>query len=180
MSRVGLRPIEIPAGVTVTLGPTVKVKGPKGEMSRTIPTVCDVKQEGDTIYVTRSVEDRIHRSMHGLTRTLIANLITGVTEGFSKSLEINGVGYKAEVKGKDLVLTLGFSHPVIYPVPDGITIEASEPTKIKVSGIDKQKVGQVAAEIRGFRPPEPYKGKGVRYADEQVQRKAGKTAASAG
>jgi len=179
MSRVGLVPIEIPSGVTVTLDlPSVTAKGPKGEIKRDVPTVCDIKMEGNTIFVTRTSNDRVLRSMHGLTRTLIANLVEGVHKGFSKELEIIGVGYKAEAKGKELVLTLGFSHPVNYPVPDGITIETPEPTKVKISGIDKQAVGQVAAEIRGFRPPEPYKGKGVKYVDEQIQRKAGKTAAS--
>lgn len=157
--------------------PEVHVKGPKGELKQTVPTLCDIKQEGDTIQVTRKTNDRVHRSMHGLTRSLIANMVEGVTNGFSKELEIIGVGYKAEMKGKELVLTLGFSHPIHVAPPEGIVLEAPELTKVKVSGIDKQQVGQVAAEIRGFRPPEPYKGKGVKYIDEQVQRKAGKTAA---
>lgn len=179
MSRVGLVPIEIPSGVTVTFDlPSVTAKGPKGEISQKIPTVCDIKMEGNTIFVTRSTNDRKLRSMHGLTRTLIANLIEGVTAGFTKELEIVGVGYKAEVKGKELVLTLGFSHLVNYPVPEGISIETPAPTKIKISGINKQAVGQVAAEIRHFRPPEPYKGKGIKYVGEQIQRKAGKTAAT--
>ena len=178
MSRVGLKPIEIPSGVTVTLDlPKVTAKGPKGEISQDVPTVCEIKMEGDTIYVTRDSDDRTLRSMHGLTRTLIANLIEGVSTGFKKELEIIGVGYKAESKGKELILTLGFSHPVNYPIPEGIKIETPEPTKITVSGINKQVVGQVAAEIRGYRPPEPYKGKGVKYVTEQIQRKAGKTAA---
>ncbi len=171
--------MNIPAGVTISLNlPEVTVKGPKGELRQNLPTVCDVQQEGDTLLVTRSTDDRKDRSMHGLTRTLLANMVEGVTEGFSKELEIIGVGYKAEVKGKEIVLTLGYSHVIHYPMPEGITIEAPELTKIKVSGVDKQKVGQVAAEIRNFRPPEPYKGKGVKYVDEQIQRKAGKTAAS--
>jgi large subunit ribosomal protein L6 len=179
MSRVGKRPIPIPAGVTVTLdAPRITVKGPKGELSKALPDVCEVKQEGEEVVVTRPSEDRIHRSMHGLTRTLVANMIEGVNQGFSKDLEIVGVGWKAEAKGSELVLTLGFSHPIHYPSPEGITLETPEPTKIKVSGMDKQQVGQVAAEIRNFRRPEPYKGKGVKYADEQIQRKAGKTAAS--
>ena len=126
--------------------------------------------------VTRPSDDRVHRSMHGLTRTLVANMIEGVSNGYSKELEVVGVGWKAETKGKELVLTLGYSHPIHYPAPEGISIETPEPTKIKVSGIDKQQVGQVAAEIREFRRPEPYKGKGVKYVDEQIQRKAGKTA----
>jgi large subunit ribosomal protein L6 len=158
----------------------VTVKGPKGTLTQDVPTVCQVKLEGDTVFVTRTEETREQRSMHGLTRTLIANMVQGVSEGFSKELEIVGVGYKAESKGKTLVLTLGFSHPINYAVPEGITVEAPEPTKLKVSGADKQKVGQVAADIRGFRPPEPYKGKGVKYIDEQIQRKAGKTAVSGG
>ncbi len=179
MSRVGLKPIPVPSGVTVSLDrfPEVSVKGPKGELTQTLPDVCTIRQEGDTIFVTRSSEDRIARSMHGLTRTLLANMIQGVSEGFTRELEIVGVGYKAEAKGRQLVLTLGFSHPVNYAVPEGITIETPEPTKVRVSGIDKQKVGQVAAEIRAYRPPEPYKGKGVKYAGEVIQRKAGKTAA---
>ena len=179
MSRVGKRPIPIPAGVTVSLDlPRVTVKGPRGELSQTLPDVCEIKQEGDDVVVTRPSEGRIQRSMHGLTRTLVANMIEGVSQGFSKDLEIVGVGWKAESKGKELVLTLGFSHPIHYPAPEGITLETPEPTKIKVSGNDKQQVGQVAAEIRSFRRPEPYKGKGIKYADEQIQRKAGKTAAS--
>jgi len=179
MSRVGKRPIPIPAGVTVTLDPPrVTVKGPRGELSKALPDVCEIKLEGDEVLVTRPSEDRIHRSMHGLTRTLVANMVEGVSQGFSKDLEVVGVGWKAESKGKELVLTLGYSHPIHYPTPEGITLETPEPTKIKVSGNDKQQVGQVAAEIRNFRRPEPYKGKGVKYADEQIQRKAGKTAAS--
>jgi len=181
MSRVGLKPINVPSGVSVTLNlPEVAVKGPKGELKQNVPTICQIKLEGDTIYVTRDSNERQKRAMHGLTRTLIANMVEGVNNGFSKELEIVGVGYKAEVKGKELVLTLGFSHPVHFPFPDGITIEAPELTKIKVIGIDKQQVGQVAAEIRALRPPEPYKGKGVKYIDEHIQRKAGKTAASGG
>lgn len=181
MSRVGLKPIPIPSNVTVTLKlPEVTVKGPKGELSQRVPTICEIKQEGEEILVTRSSDERRRRQMHGLTRTLIANMVQGVSEGFQKELEIVGVGYKAEAKGKQLVLTVGYSQPVNYPVPEGITIETPEPTKVRVSGIDKQKVGQVAAEIRGFKPPEPYKGKGIRYAGEQVQRKAGKTAVGSG
>jgi large subunit ribosomal protein L6 len=179
MSRVGLKPIIVPSNVTVTMNlPEVHVKGPKGELKRTVPTLCDIKQEGDTIQVTRKTDDREHRSMHGLTRSLIANMVEGVSNGFSKELEIIGVGYKAEMKGKELVLTLGFSHPIHVPPPEGISFETPELTKVKVLGIDKQQVGQTAAEIRGFRPPEPYKGKGVKYIDEQIQRKAGKTAVS--
>jgi large subunit ribosomal protein L6 len=160
--------------------PVVTVKGPKGTLTQTVPDLCDVKMEGDTIFVTRPAETRELRSMHGLTRTLIANMVDGVSQGFSKELEIVGVGYKAEAQGKKLVLTLGFSHPINFDVPEGITIETPEPTKIKVSGIDKQQVGQIAANIRGLRPPEPYKGKGVKYIDEYIQRKAGKSAVGSG
>lgn len=181
MSRVGLKPIPIPSGVTVELDmPTVTVKGPKGTLTQVLPSTCDVAMDGDTVRVSRPQETRVHRSMHGLTRTLLANMIDGVSVGFSKELEIVGVGYKAEAKGNTLVLTIGYSHPINYAVPEGITIETPEPTKVKVSGIDKQKVGQVAAEIRGFRPPEPYKGKGIKYVTEQIQRKAGKTAVGGG
>jgi large subunit ribosomal protein L6 len=179
MSRVGLKPITIPSGVTVALdGSTATVKGPRGTITKELPSVCEIKQEGDVINVTRSIESRIHREMHGLTRALLNNMVVGVSEGFVKDLEIVGVGYRAEVKGKELVLTLGYSHPIHFPVPEGLTIECPELTKIKVSGIEKDKVGQAAAEIRGFRRPEPYKGKGVKYAGETIRRKAGKTAGS--
>ncbi|MCH7549071.1 MAG: 50S ribosomal protein L6 [Candidatus Krumholzibacteriota bacterium] len=179
MSRVGLKPINVPSGVSVTLNlPEVTVKGPKGELKQNFSTICDIKLDGDTLYVTRDSNERTHRSMHGLTRTLLANMVEGVNVGFAKELEIIGVGYKAEIKGKEIVLTLGYSHPVHYPMPEGITIEAPALTRVKVSGIDKQKVGQVAAELRALRPPEPYKGKGIKYIDEQIQRKAGKTAVS--
>jgi len=181
MSRVGLKAITLPAGVTVEVNlPTVTVKGPKGSLTRDLPETCGVEQDGGTVRVTRPSESREHRSMHGLTRTLLANMVDGVSKGFSKDLEIIGVGYKAEAKGSTLVLTLGFSHPINFAVPEGITVETPEPTKIRVSGIDKHRVGQVAADIRGLRPPEPYKGKGVKYVTEQIQRKAGKTAASGG
>ena len=180
MSRVGLQPIEIPSGVTLTVdGEHVTVKGPKGTIDRELPSLCGYKLDGSTLTVSRKQEDKASRSMHGLARTLIANMVLGVTEGFSKELEIIGVGYKAEVKGKDLVLALGFSHPVKFVMPEGINIETPAPTKIKVSGIRKDQVGQVAADIRKVRPPEPYKGKGIRYVDEVVPRKAGKAAAGA-
>lgn len=179
MSRVGLKPINVPSGVTVTLDKNVAtVKGPKGEITKELPAYCDIKQEDGVINVTRPSESGLHRRMHGLTRALLNNMVVGVSEGFSKDLEIVGVGYKAELKGKDLVLSLGFSHPINFAVPEGLTIEVSEPTKIRVSGIEKDKVGQAAADIRGFRPPEPYKGKGVKYVDEIIKRKAGKTAVS--
>ena len=178
MSRVGLRPIEVPSGVTVSfVGCKVTVKGPKGELTRDLPSVVQYEDKDGVIRVTRDSDDRIPRSMHGLARTLLFNMVQGVTEGFSKELEIVGVGYKAEAKGKELVLTLGFSHPINFPVPEGISIETPAPTQVKVSGISKEQVGQVAADIRKFRPPEPYKGKGIKYVGEQIQRKAGKTAA---
>jgi large subunit ribosomal protein L6 len=180
MSRVGIQPIQIPSGVKVTIdGSTVTAKGPKGTITEKLPDVCAIVQEGDVLRVTRSSEDKLQRSMHGLTRTLLANIVVGVTEGFEKRLDIVGVGYKAEVKGKQLVLALGFSHPINYKIPEGITIETPAPTQIKVMGIVKQQVGQVAAEIRRLRPPEPYKGKGILYAGERIRRKAGKTAVGA-
>lgn len=178
MSRVGQRPIEVPNGVNVAVdGASVTVKGPKGEIQRELPDMCGYHQEGSTITVTRSSDEGTARSMHGLARSLLANMVEGVTTGFSKELEIIGVGYKAEAKGKQVVLTLGFSHPINFPVPEGITIETPAPTQIKISGIRKDLVGQVAADIRSLRPPEPYKGKGIKYAGEHIQRKAGKTAA---
>jgi large subunit ribosomal protein L6 len=163
--------------VTFEKGITM-VKGPKGQVTKELPSFCEIKQEDGVLNVSRPSDSRMHRQMHGLTRALLNNMVVGVSDGFSKDLEIVGVGYKAELKGKDLVLTLGFSHPIDFPVPEGLTIEVPEPTKIRVSGIEKDKVGQAAAEIRGFRPPEPYKGKGVKYAGEIIKRKAGKTAAS--
>ena len=180
MSRVGLRPIEVPSGVTVKFeGSTATVKGPKGEISKELPSVCQYKQEDGSIRVSRESDDKVARSMHGLARTLLANMVIGVTDGFAKELEIVGVGYKAETKGKELVLTLGFSHPIHFAIPEGIKIETPAPTQIKVSGHRKDQVGQVAADIRKLRPPEPYKGKGIKYVGEHVQRKAGKAAVSA-
>lgn len=180
MSRVGLRPIDVPSGVTVTFdGTTASVKGPKGSINNELPRVCRYIQEGTVIRVTRDSDDKVARSMHGLARTLLHNMVVGVTEGFTKQLEIVGVGYKAEIKGKELILNVGYSHPISFAFPEGITIETPTPTQITVSGIDKVIVGQVAANIRKVRPPEPYKGKGIRYVDEYVQRKAGKTAAGA-
>ena len=181
MSRVGLKPIDIPSGVTVTIdGATATVKGPKGTITKELPAFCDINQEGSVIKVTRPAETRLHRRMHGLTRTLLNNMVVGVSEGFDKHLEIVGVGFKAESKGKELVLSLGFSHPINYKLPEGITVEVPDPTKIRVMGIEKDKVGQVAAEIRAFRPPEPYKGKGVKYANEVIRRKVGKAAVGTG
>jgi large subunit ribosomal protein L6 len=177
MSRIGRKPITIPSGVTVTVdGSTVKVKGPKGELSRTFEPSMKVRQEGNELLVERPNDEKREKALHGLTRALLSNMVTGVTEGFKKTLEIIGVGYRAEKKGKNLVVSVGYSHPVQYPEPEGITLTTPAPTTIVVEGVDKQKVGQVAAELREFRPPEPYKGKGIRYQGEQVRRKAGKTA----
>jgi large subunit ribosomal protein L6 len=177
MSRVGIQPIQVPSGVTVSIdGSTVTAKGPKGTITQKLPDVCTIVQEGDVLRVTRSSENKLQKSMHGLTRTLLANIVLGVTEGFEKRLDIVGVGYKAEAKGKELVLALGYSHPINFKIPEGISIETPAPTQIKVMGIVKQQVGQVASEIRRLRPPEPYKGKGILYAGEKIRRKAGKTA----
>ena len=179
MSRIGNAPVEIPAGVTVTLGEgnLVTVKGPKGELSRHIHPEMKVTVEGNVLKVERPSDDKTHRSLHGLSRTLIHNMVLGVTEGFSKSLEINGVGYRAQKQGKNLNLSLGFSHPVIVEPPKGIEFDVPAPNAITVKGIDKEVVGQIAAEIRGFREPEPYKGKGIKYAGEHIRRKEGKAGA---
>ncbi len=176
MSRIGRLPIPVPAGVDVTIdGADVTVKGPKGELQHTIisPIVAERAEDG-SILVKRPDDERESRSRHGLSRTLIANMITGVTEGYTKSLEIVGTGYRVQLKGSDLEFALGYSHPVPVPAPDGITFAVQSPTKLTVSGIDKQKVGEVAANIRKLRKPDPYKGKGVRYAGEVIRRKAGK------
>jgi large subunit ribosomal protein L6 len=178
MSRIGRSPIAVPSNVTVTLsGDNVQVKGPQGQLERTLPEGISITQEGDTLVVSRPDDERHHRALHGLSRSLVANMVTGVTEGFTKELEIVGVGYRATAKGPNaLELALGFSHPVPVDAPDGITFEVPVPTRIIVKGIDKEQVGQVAANIRKIRKPEPYKGKGVRYAGERVLRKAGKAA----
>jgi large subunit ribosomal protein L6 len=178
MSRIGRAPITVPGAVSVAVdGPTVTVSGPQGSLSRQIPEPITVRQDGDTIVVERPDDERRSRSLHGLTRTLVANMVTGVTAGFVKELEIVGVGYRAAAKGADaLELALGFSHPVNVQAPAGVTFEVPSPTRIVVKGIDKEKVGQMAADIRKIRKPEPYKGKGVRYAGERVLRKAGKAA----
>jgi large subunit ribosomal protein L6 len=177
MSRIGKKPVPIPSNVNITVdGTTVKVKGPKGEMTRTFEPNMKIRIEDGNVLIERPSDEKNDRALHGLTRALIANMVQGVTEGFKKTLEIVGVGYRAEKKGKNLVVSVGYSHPVNYPEPEGITLSAPAPTTIVVEGIDKQKVGQVAAELREFRPPEPYKGKGIRYVGEQVRRKAGKTA----
>ena len=178
MSRVSRMPIEIPAGVTVDLqGQHITVKGPKGELSRDIHEDIKVAVEGNEILVTRPSDNKNHRALHGLTRALVANMVTGVHDGFSKKLEINGVGYRAAKQGNKLVLTLGFSHPVEMEAPAGITIDVPNQTEIVVSGADKEVVGAVAADIRKWRKPEPYKGKGIRYEGEVVRRKAGKAGA---
>ncbi len=175
MSRIGRKPIEIPAGVEVTIdGQTVTVKGPKGTLTNTFHPDMAIAKEGNEVIVTRPSDDKAHRSLHGLTRTLIHNMVLGVTEGFSKELEINGVGYRAAKQGKDLVMTLGFSHQVIMSEGNGITIEVPAPNRIIIHGIDKQQVGQFAAEVREKRPPEPYKGKGIKYVGETIIRKEGK------
>ncbi|BAT72207.1 large subunit ribosomal protein L6 [Thermosulfidibacter takaii ABI70S6] len=175
MSRIGRLPVEIPNGVEVTIdGHRVKVKGPLGELEREFHPRVKFVREGNVIKVERLSDSKLDKSLHGLSRTLLNNMIIGVTKGYQKVLDIVGVGYRAEIKGKKLVMQLGYSHPVEYEPPEGITIECPIPTRIVVKGIDKEKVGQVAAEIRSKRPPEPYKGKGIRYENEQVRRKAGK------
>ena len=177
MSRIGKQPIPVPSGVEVKIdGSTVHVKGPKGELSRTLPEIMTVELEDGLVTVHRPDDSRTARSLHGLSRTLLSNMITGVSDGYSKNLEIVGVGYRAALKGKDIELLLGFSHPVLVVAEPGITFTVPAPTKITVSGIDKQRVGQVAADIRKWRKPEPYKGKGVRYEGEHVRRKLGKSA----
>lgn len=175
MSRIGRKPVEIPAGVEVkTDGHTVTVKGPKGTLTETFNSRMTVKVEGSEILVTRPTDDKDDRALHGLTRTLVHNMVIGVTEGYKKELEVNGVGYRAQKQGKNLVMSLGFSHQVIVPEVDGITIDVPNPNLIVISGPDKQQVGQFAAEVREKRPPEPYKGKGIKYAYEHIRRKEGK------
>jgi large subunit ribosomal protein L6 len=175
MSRIGKNPISVPSGVTITLdGNRITVKGPKGELSRTIPADMLISQESGTVTVNRPSDDPKHKALHGLSRTLIANMVEGVTKGFSKQLDIVGVGYKAEARPYGLQLALGFSHPVEYKAPQGIKLSAPAPTQIVIEGANKEIVGQVAAELRSLRPPEPYKGKGIKYAGEQIRRKAGK------
>ena len=180
MSRIGKKPIAIPAGVNVTIdGSNVTVKGPKGELKNTFADSMAIAVENNEIIVTRPSDAKEHRALHGLTRTLIANMVEGVTNGYSKELEVNGVGYRVQKQGKNLVMNLGFSHQVIMEEIPGITIDVPGPNKIVISGADKQMVGQFAAEVREKRPPEPYKGKGIKYADEHIRRKEGKAAKGA-
>ena len=175
MSRIGKKPVPIPSGVTANVeGQTVKVKGPKGQLQVVLPDDVMVKLDNGEVKVDPRNETKRARSMWGTSRTLVNNLVTGVTKGYEKKLEITGVGYRAALQGKNLQIALGYSHDVIFPIPEGIAITTPKPTEILIAGIDKQKVGQVAAEIRAFRPPEPYKGKGVKYRDETVRRKEGK------
>lgn len=177
MSRIGRKPIAIPAGVDVKVdGSVVTVKGPKGELTNSFNPEIAIAVEGTEIVVTRPSDNKEHRSLHGLTRTLISNMVIGVTEGFKKELQVNGVGYRVQKQGTNLVMNLGFSHQVIMPEIPGITVEVPGPNSIIISGPDKQKVGQFAAEVREKRPPEPYKGKGIKYIDEHIRRKEGKAA----
>ena len=181
MSRIGKLPVTVPNGVTVTQnGNRITVKGPRGELSRTLPPVITISVEDGTLTATRPSDDPSHKALHGLTRSLVANMVEGVTKGFQKTLEIVGVGYKAETRPYGLQLALGFSHPVEYRAPAGIKLTATNPTTVVVDGADKEVVGQVAAELRGLRPPEPYKGKGVKYQGETVRRKAGKAGKAGG
>ena len=178
MSRIGKLPVAVPDGVDVTLdGLTVTVSGPKGELTQTMPEGVEIARDDDgSVVVTRVSDARAHRARHGLVRSLIANMVTGVSEGYTRALELVGVGYRAQAKGNDLELQVGYSHPVLVEAPEGISFEVPQPTRVVVSGIDKVLVGQIAANIRKVRPPEPYKGKGIRYEDEHVRRKAGKAA----
>jgi large subunit ribosomal protein L6 len=177
MSRIGRKPIPVPAGVTVAIEPeSVRVNGPKGELVERVHRDITVEQNEDVLIVTRPTDRGEHRAMHGLYRSLVANMVIGVTEGYAKTLEIQGVGYRAALKGRDLELALGYSHPVSIKAPDGIDFEVPQPTRVIVRGIDKQLVGEIAANIRKQRPPEPYKGKGIRYEGEYVARKVGKRA----
>ncbi len=177
MSRIGKKPIPVPTGVTVTIEPeVVRVAGPRGDLAERKPRAIDVRQEDGELLVTRPTDRAEHRALHGLTRSLVANMVEGVTNGYEKRLEIQGVGYRALLKGRDLELALGYSHPVAVKAPDGIEFEVPQPTRVVVRGISKQQVGEIAAYIRKQRPPEPYKGKGIRYEGEYVARKVGKRA----
>lgn len=177
MSRIGKLPVQIPAGVTITVADdnTVTVKGPKGELCQKMPKSMELSEEDGSFSVKRPNDEKENRALHGLTRSLLNNMVLGVTSGFSKVLEIVGVGYRAQLQGTTLVLNMGYSHPVEFPQPDGITFEVPSQTRIVISGSDKQRVGQIAADIRKVRPPEPYKGKGIKYENEHIRRKEGKT-----
>ncbi len=176
MSRIGRMPVRIPAGCEIGIEDrTVTVKGPKGTLNTVVPAAMVLEIEGDVLTVKRPSDSREHRSLHGLTRTLVANMVEGVSQGFARNLEIHGVGYRANLQGENLELALGFSHPVVIKPPEGVSFELVTPTRVRVHGIDKQKVGQVAANIRSLRKPDPYKGKGIRYAGEHVRKKAGKS-----
>src|SRR4051812_3259966 len=177
MSRIGKKPIELPAKVKVSFSPegAISAEGPKGKLEWSLPREIKGRVDGNTVLLERGNEDRKSRALHGLSRALVNNMVTGVSAGFVKDLEIHGVGFKAAVQGKVLNLALGFSHPIVFDIPEGIKITIAENTKIKIEGIDRQLVGQVAADIRGYYPPEPYKGKGVRYSGEKINRKEGKT-----
>lgn len=178
MSRIGKRPVVLPKAVTATVtGHNIKVKGPKGELERSLPAAMTVAVQDGAVVVTRPSDESNHKALHGLTRTLVANMVEGVTTGFSKQLEIVGVGYKAETRPYGLLLALGYSHTIEYKAPKGIKLTAPQPTQVIIEGANKELVGQVAAEIRGLRPPEPYKGKGIKYVGEQIRRKAGKAGA---
>lgn len=178
MSRIGKLPVQLPEKVEVSLENNYLVcKGPKGELQRQLHPEMIVKKEGDEIQISRPSESKLHRSLHGLTRSLVANMVTGVSEGFTRKLEIVGVGFKAEMKGKKLLLTIGYSHPILMSFPDTVSVNCPTPNEITIDGSDKELVGSIAAKIRSFRKPEPYKGKGIKYAEETVRRKAGKTGA---
>ena len=178
MSRIGKKPVPLPKAVTATVeGHRIKVKGPKGELERTVHHDMTLAVQDGAVVVTRPSDENMHKALHGLTRTLVANMVEGVTSGFSKQLEIVGVGYKAEQRPYGLQLALGFSHPIEYKAPKGIKLSAPQPTQVIIEGADKEMVGQVAAELRSLRPPEPYKGKGIKYVGEQIRRKAGKAGA---
>lgn len=175
MSRIGKQPISVPGGVTVTLDPSgVKVKGPKGTLAAAVSPLVALKVDGSTLTVTRRDDSREARSVHGLTRKLVANMVTGVSEGFRRVLEINGVGYRAEAKGNAIQLALGYSHPIVFPLPQGVQAKVDKQTVVTLEGADRQVLGETAAAIRKLRPPEPYKGKGIKYAEEKIRRKAGK------
>jgi large subunit ribosomal protein L6 len=181
MSRIGRAPIAVPAAVKIiTEGQRIQVEGPKGKLAWSLPETINAKLDGETLRITRQTEERSVKALHGLSRALVANMVLGVTNGFTRELEIVGVGFKAALQGKQLTLNVGYSHPVVIPIPEGITLEVPKPTIVIIKGVDKQQVGQFAANIRGVYPPEPYKGKGIRYQGEVVRKKAGKAATGSG